>query len=49
MFLNCQIAQVFDNIHNILHIQLKYVYVTNIFQIQQLNVIFLIFNILKVV
>ncbi len=48
-FLNCQIAQVFDNIHNILHIQLKYVYVTNIFQIQKLNVIFLIFKMLKVV
>ncbi len=50
-FLNChcQIEQVFDNIHNILHIQLKYVYVTNIFQIQKLNVIFLIFKMLKVV
>ncbi len=35
--------------HQAYNIQLKYVYVTNIFQIQKLHVIFLIFNILKVV
>ncbi len=49
LYCYCQIAQVFDNIHNILHIQLKYVYVTNIFKIQELNVIFLIFKIFKLV